>query len=345
MLTNIIAGFGICQSPFKRVGRPFFYLIPKGFCAILGGRADGIGKMGGAGRAARGGKNMAEHPKKKDFPASAESGERGISPEYDRLSADGVKRYLEPEAAGLELEVLESAASTNSLLRERAAAGRTRAMAVIAAAQTAGRGKPGRSFFSPPDTGVYLSVLLYPKLAADRVPLLGTEAAAAVCEAIERVSGKQPWIKWVNDLLIGGKKVCGILTEAALTGAAGRPGFVIVGMGINVYPPREGFPDEIKETAGSVLDGARPDAKNRLAAEILNRFLRRFRALEDEAPMEGYLGHSLVIGKRIAVRLGESERFATVLDIDADCRLIVRYDGGGEAALSAGEIRILPESD
>lgn len=271
-----------------------------------------------------------------------EGGAYGTSRGYDRLSADGIRKYLRPEAAALALEVLESAPSTNSLLRERAAAGETRAIAVIAAAQTAGRGKPGRSFFSPPDTGVYLSVLLHPKLSAGRVPLLGTEAAAAVCEAIEDVSGKKPWIKWVNDILIDGKKVCGILTEASLTGAGEKPDDVIVGMGINVYPPREGFPDEIKEIAGSVLDDAQPDAKNRLAAEILNRFMRRFHALEDGGPMEGYLGRSPVVGKRIAIRLGENERPATVLDIDADCRLIVRYDGGGEAALSTGEIRLLP---
>lgn len=293
---------------------------------------------------------MAENANIKDASSAAKSGDRespeggahGTPPEHDRLSADGVKKYLEPEAMELELEVLESASSTNSLLRERAAAGETRAMAVIAAAQTAGRGKPGRSFFSPPDTGVYLSVLLYPKLSAGRAPLLGTEAAAAVCEAIEDVSGKKPWIKWVNDILIDGKKVCGILTEASLTGAGEKPDYVIVGMGINVYPPREGFPNEIRGIAGSVLDGPRPDVKNRLAAEILNRFMRRFHALEDEAPMDGYLGRSPVVGKRVAVRLGENERIATVLDINADCRLIVRYEGGGEAALSVGEIRILP---
>lgn len=292
---------------------------------------------------------MAENANIKDASAApgggreaAEGGAGGVPRAYDRLSNEGIRRYLEPEAMELAPEVLESASSTNSLLRERAAAGETRAMAVIAAAQTAGRGKPGRSFFSPPDTGVYLSVLLYPKLSAGRAPLLGTEAAAAVCEAIEDVSGKKPWIKWVNDILIDGKKVCGILTEASLTGAGKEPDYVIVGMGINVYPPREGFPDEIKGVAGSVLDGPRPDAKNRLAAEILNRFMRRFRALEDGAPMDGYLGHSPVVGKRVAVRLGENERLATVLGIDADCRLIVRYNGGGVAALSAGEIRVLP---
>lgn len=285
---------------------------------------------------------MPENSEKKKKPAADKTGRCGIPLAYDPLSIDGIQNYLEPQAARLELTILELAASTNSLLREQAETGEKRARAVIAAAQTAGRGKPGKSFYSPPDTGIYLSVLLYPGLSVGRASLLGTEAAVAVCEAIESVSGEKPWIKWVNDILIGDKKVCGILTEASVKEAGKGPDYVIVGIGINVYPPREGFPEEIREVAGSIFDRVRPDAKNRLAAEVLNRFMRRCHALEKEKPMEGYSERSLVAGKRVAIRLGETESLATVLDIDDECRLIVRYDDGNEAALSAGEIRILP---
>ena len=284
---------------------------------------------------------MLEHLENKRDSAAPQAG--GVaSPEDDRLSADGIRKHLLPPASELRLDVRDSVTSTSSLLRDRAVAGDRRAVAMIAAAQTAGRGKPGRSFFSPPDTGIYLSVLLFPELAAGRAPLIGTEAAAAVCEAIEEVSGKRPWIKWVNDILIGGKKVCGILTEASVRESEQKPDYVIVGIGINVYPPRGGFPEELRETAGSVFESVRPDTKNRLAAEVLNHLMRRFEALERGTPAEGYLGRSLAAGKRIAVRSGEGERPAAVLDIDADCRLHIRYDDGEEAVLSAGEIRILP---
>jgi BirA family biotin operon repressor/biotin-[acetyl-CoA-carboxylase] ligase len=292
-------------------------------------------------RGPEGEKSMLEHPENRR--GSAEPIACGMrSPKDDRLSAGGIRAHLQPPAAELELEVRESVTSTSSLLREGAGAGERRARAMIAAAQTAGRGKPGRSFFSPPDTGIYLSVLLYPELTAGRAPLIGTEAAAAVCEAIEEVSGKKAWIKWVNDILIDGKKVCGILTEASVKESEQKPDYVIVGIGINVYPPEGGFPAEIRETAGSVFESVQPGAKNRLAAEVLNHLMRRFGALERGAPAEGYLGRSLAAGRRIAIRSGEGERAATVLDIDAGCRLLVRYDDGTEAALSAGEIRILP---
>lgn len=284
---------------------------------------------------------MLEYSENRRVSAGPETGGTAL-PEDDRLSAGGIRKYLQPPSVELELEVRESVISTSSLLRERAGAGERRAGAMIAATQTAGRGKPGRSFFSPPDTGIYLSVLLYPELTAGRAPLIGTEAAAAVCEAIEEVSGKRPWIKWVNDILIDGKKVCGILTEASVKESEQRPDYVIVGIGINVYPPEGGFPEELRETAGSVLDHVQPDAKNHLAAGVLNHLMRRFEALERGTPAEGYLGRSLAAGKRIAVRFGEGERPATVLDIDDACRLLVRYDDGEETALSAGEIRILP---
>jgi len=302
---------------------------------------DGSGKAAGTGYAIRRKeRNMPKQPETEKGPETR--GCKTMPEEYGRLSADGIREYLLPPAKDLKLEVLESAASTSSLLRERAGTGERRAEAVIAAAQTAGRGKPGRSFYSPPDTGIYLSVLLYPEVSAMRAPLIGTEAAVAVCEAIESVSGKKTWIKWVNDILIDGRKVCGILTEALVKESEEKPDYVIVGIGINVFPPKEGFPIEIRETAGSVFESARPDAKNRLAAEILNRLMRRCEALEHGEPTEGYLGRGLSSGMRIAVRSGEGERSAVVLGIDDACRLIVRYDDGVETTLSAGEIRLLP---
>ena len=136
-----------------------------------------------------------------------------LSPETDILSAQGVGKYLKGEYRELEVQVLPTVPSTNALVRERANQGCPEGLTVIANTQTAGRGRMGRSFFSPPETGLYLSLLLRPTRYEPRQAVrLTAVAAVAMCEAIEAVSGREAGIKWVNDVYVQGKKVCGILT-------------------------------------------------------------------------------------------------------------------------------------
>ncbi len=149
-------------------------------------------------------------------------------------------------------------------------------------------------------------------------------------------------IKWVNDIFLHGRKVSGILTEAALSLESGFLDFAVLGVGFNVYPPRGGFPEELRSVAGSVFPSPRSDGKNRLAAAFLNQFFRCYTASEDSAWVEEYRKHSLVVGKRILVLLPDGQREAEALDVDENCRLLVRYDDGTEERLTAGEISILP---
>ena len=142
--------------------------------------------------------------------------------------------------------------STNTLLRQRAEAGEPEGLALVAAAQTAGRGRRDHTFFSPPDTGLYLSFLVRPQLSAKDALLLTTCAAAAVALAIEDCAGVPAEIKWVNDVFCRGKKVCGILTEGALDLETGGLQYAIVGIGVNCFPPEGGFPEDLPE-AGSVF--------------------------------------------------------------------------------------------
>ncbi len=263
-----------------------------------------------------------------------------LSPASDVLSESGIRQYLRGEAQSLDLRVRDSVSSTNLVLRELADAGAPEGTVVVAASQTGGRGRKGRNFFSPEGTGVYVSILLKPGIGAGDATLITTTAAVAVCDAVEAVSDRKPEIKWVNDVYIGGKKICGILTEASLSMESGRIEYAALGTGVNVYTPEGGFPQEIRAIAGSVFDRPRPDAKNRLIAEYLNSFLPRYRDLGGKSTISEYQRRSFVVGRKITVISGGIETPATALGVDGRCRLLVEYADGTRAALSSGEISI-----
>lgn len=257
----------------------------------------------------------------------------------DILSEQGIRQHLSPRLEHLELEVLPSVSSTNALLRERAALGAPEGSVILANQQTGGRGRLGRTFYSPPDTGVYLSLLLRPsQMEPAQAVKITTMAAVAACRAIEEVSGGEPQIKWVNDVLLNGKKVAGILTEAAFNLENGRLDYAVLGIGFNVYSPVGGFPQELAEIAGSIFPSREDRGKNRLAASFLNRFLELYRGETEYA--ESYREKSMVIGRPIQVISPSGTRNALALDVDRDCRLIVRYDDGSVDRLSSAEISI-----
>ena len=258
----------------------------------------------------------------------------------DILSVQGIQKYLESACSQIKLTVLPAAASTNALLREEAAAGAPEGCVLIAGSQTNGRGRTGRSFYSPPDTGLYMSLLLRPsRCPAQKAKKYTIMAAVAACHAIESLSDKKPVIKWGNDIYMDGKKVSGILTEASVGLEDGFLDYVILGIGINVYSPQNGFPDELKDKAGAVFSEAMDDGKNRLAAAFLNCFMTLCQSPESPFYKEDYRKRSFLIGKKILVLLPEGTKKAAALDIDEDCRLIVRYEDGTIAALDSGEVR------
>lgn len=264
-----------------------------------------------------------------------------LSVHTDILSAQGIQKYLNGACCDMELYVLPETGSTNTLLREKANAGAAEGCTIIAGAQTEGRGRMGRSFYSPADTGIYMSILLRPvELTPVQAVGLTTMAAVAACEAIEEVSGRQAQIKWVNDIFMDGKKVSGILTEAALGLESGSLDYVIVGIGINAYPPKEGFPQEIDRIAGAVFPKRQNDGKNHLAAAFLNRFMEYYSKKQNADYVEKYRERSLVIGKEIRVLSSGGERKALALDVDKECHLLVRYEDGSTERLSSGEISI-----
>lgn len=263
-----------------------------------------------------------------------------LAADTDILSVQGVRKYLDGSCRELEIVVLPTAESTNTLVRQKAAQGGKEGYTVISNEQTGGRGRYGRRFFSPDKTGIYLSILLRPAVPSSEALNITTMAAVAMCQAIEEVSQETPQIKWVNDIYIRGKKVCGILTEAALDLESGMLEYAVLGVGLNVYTPQGGFPEEIRDTAGAVFSAPGEDAKNRLAAAFLNHFMSCYHAKNPGEYIAEYRRRNLVIGKKAVVTRNGIPQEVDICGIDDACRLIVRYDDGEIAHLSCGEIQL-----
>lgn len=266
-----------------------------------------------------------------------------LSPQTDILSAAAVAKYLDARGQTLRLEVFKSVASTNELVKALASGGEAEGKVILSEEQTAGRGRKGRPFFSPAGTGIYMSILLRPRLSAADATLLTTSAAVAVALAIESVSGQSTQIKWVNDVFMNGKKVCGILTEASLSLESEWLDYAVLGIGINVALPAAGFPAGLSEIATSVYKEDKPpgDLRNRLAAEVLNRFLGYYEQLKERLFLPEYRQRMMSLGKTVMVIKENQQQQATAVDIDNDCRLKVLYPNGDEEYLSSGEVRIL----
>ena len=259
----------------------------------------------------------------------------------DALSEGLIRKYLGDCAEKISLEVLASVDSTNTYLKGRAA--ETPSWhAAVASQQTAGRGRMGRSFESPANTGVYLSVLVRPELPAQEALKLTTASAVAACLAIEECTDSKARIKWVNDVYVNGRKTCGILTEASIDLESGGLDWAVMGIGFNVYEPEGGFPEEIRNIAGPITAERARDLRSRISASFLKHYYDIVEAGGLDGFAEEYKRRSFIIGERVNVLRGGTSRSARALDIDEECRLIVEYEDGSREALSSGEVSIRP---
>lgn len=259
----------------------------------------------------------------------------------DIISAEKISFILNDELKkSVCVEVVEKTESTNSLVRSRAEEGEGEGLVIIAGEQTNGRGRMGRSFFSPGDTGVYMSLLLRPKIKPSDAVLITTAAAVSVCEAFEKLGVKKPQIKWVNDIFVNNKKVCGILTEASFGADINTLDYAVLGVGVNMYEPENSFPEEIKDIAGAVFSRKSEDLRNKFVAYFINSFFDCYENLESKKHCTSYAERCFVIGKDINVISGDSIKPAKALSVDENCGLLVRFDNGETAVLNSGEISI-----
>ncbi len=258
----------------------------------------------------------------------------------DIVSTESIRPYLSGDAKNFQLEVRQKVTSTNTLAKEMAAQGAAEGTVLIALEQTEGRGRMGRSFYSPQSSGIYFSILLRPNLKLEDSLLITTATAVAVSQAIETVAGVQAGIKWVNDIYLGEKKVCGILTEASLNFESGSLEYAIVGIGINI--DTNDFPEEIRQVAGSLF-GEKPTGTpitSILVAEVLNNLSNCMNTLTDKIYLDEYRRRSFLIGKDILVLKGKDTFYAKAIDIDDKARLVVEYEDKTREALNSGEVSV-----
>lgn len=236
--------------------------------------------------------------------------------------------------------------STNTYLKELVGNGAPSYTVVIADSQSAGRGRMNRSFMSR-DGGLYMSILLRPSSDIDGIKAcdgvhITALAAVAVSEAIEALTGKKTGIKWVNDIYLDEKKVCGILAEAAIDKSGGFE-YVVLGIGINLVGNFDGTELEGIATAlyPALDEKALADLKKRLADEILRSFFTRYeRELTSGEFFDDYKNGLFIIGKGVDVIQGDTVKSATVIDLNPDFTLLVRYNDGSSASLNSGEVRL-----
>lgn len=265
-----------------------------------------------------------------------------LSAESDILSPQSVSKFLSSNAGTFDIEVHDIIDSTNTLLKIEAGNGACEGRVIIANEQTSGRGRMNRSFFSPSNTGIYMSILLRPKITAQESLFLTTAAAVAVAKSIEKISGCDAKIKWVNDIFCNGKKVCGILTEATLDIESGGLQYAVVGIGINIMPPKNDFPNELHGIATSIFGEGNyyTEAKSKLIALILDEFWQYYQNIDNKNFLNEYRSRSNIIGKEVTVHYANKTERALVLGIDDQCHLTVKMRNGEVKSLSSGEVSI-----
>lgn len=262
-----------------------------------------------------------------------------LDPDTDLLSAESIRARL-PFDLPLFLE--RSLPSTNQAAKKLAIDGAAHGTTVLAGEQTEGRGRLGRSFFSPAGSGLYMSVLLRPTIGSADAVLVTIAAAVAVCQAVEETTGIQLGIKWVNDLLLGKKKVGGILTEGITAFESGAIEAVVVGVGLNLTDAP--FPPELNEIACSLFGSNRPSVtRNELAAAILCRLFLFAEDFPSRSFLAEYRRRSTALGKQVEIfGQGASPHTALAVSIADDGGLTVRHPDGREETLRSGEISIRP---
>ncbi|OJU16771.1 MAG: biotin--[acetyl-CoA-carboxylase] ligase [Clostridiales bacterium 43-6] len=256
----------------------------------------------------------------------------------DLLSVTGIKKFLNTTEFGKTIMVYKTVGSTNHVAKQAASEGAENGTVIVSEEQTAGKGRMGRSFYSPSQKGIYMSVVVKPRLTAAVAPLITAYTAVAVSKAIETQARIETKIKWVNDIYKGDKKVCGILTEASVKMENGELEYIIIGIGINTSVTD--FPEDLKDIAGSVSEAGFIISRNRLVAEILNELESGFVSFLDKSFISEYKSRSLILGKEIKIFGSGNEADAVALEIDDNCNLVIRKTDGTIETLNSGEVSV-----
>jgi BirA family biotin operon repressor/biotin-[acetyl-CoA-carboxylase] ligase len=261
-------------------------------------------------------------------------------PLSDPLTAPAIAAHLTTAWLGQTLQCFDEVDSTNTLARSLAAVGAPHGTAVIAEAQSKGRGRLGRAWVSPPGKNLYLSVVLRTELPVERLGQINLAAGVAVCEAVR--TWKAAAIKWPNDVLVDGRKIAGILAEME---GGGPARVVIVGIGVNLNTEWADFPDDLRDKAISLrLATGAPVDRARFTARLLGHLERRYDQLVRDgfAPIaSAWRELAPLIGRAIRVQEREGVVEGTVIDLAEDGALRLRLADGREHRIIAGDVTVL----
>lgn len=240
------------------------------------------------------------------------------------------------------VQLLPSVDSTNTRLAALAAAGAPEGTALLAEEQTAGRGRQRRQFLSPKGAGLYLSVLLRPRCTPEQAVELTSWVGVAVCDAVQSACRLRPQIKWTNDIILNGKKLCGILTEMGVD-AAGALQYVVAGVGVNLRQSREDFARAgLEDIATSLALEGLPADRDRLAAALLialSDMARQFPAGHTRW-LARYRADCLTPGRAVTLLGPAGPRSARAVAIDDRFGLVVEYPDGRRETVTAGEVSV-----
>lgn len=254
------------------------------------------------------------------------------------LSAEKIRDNLKTEYQEIGISVFDCIDSTNDEAKRQWKATKAAPAIFVSDEQTAGRGRRGRSFYSPGGTGIYMSLLLQPESGLEDAVHITTATAVVVAKALKQYLGADVGIKWVNDLYFKNKKVCGILTEAVVEANPTETPAVVVGIGINLHT--EVFPEELRKIAGGFGVVADDVERNEMIACIVNGLLDFTKDLKDCSFVDEYREMSIVLGKEIRYNEGDALIWARALDIDSEGGLMVELADGSVKVLKTGEITV-----
>lgn len=258
----------------------------------------------------------------------------------DRLDTALVRAHLSGHPWQTLVTAVPSVDSTNNACKRLAAEGAPDGTAILTGCQTAGKGRRGRTFVSPPG-GLYFSVILRPHAKPEALMHLTAMAAVAAARAVFAVSGVYPDIKWTNDLVLGGKKLCGILTEIGIEAESREVDYAVVGIGINCA--RVDLPPEVSAMSASLeaFTGQKPD-RARLAAALVRSLCELEQALftEKDAWLREFAAHCITIGQDVKLVWGDDVTYAHADGIDEEAALLVTYPDGTKAAVASGEVSV-----
>lgn len=248
----------------------------------------------------------------------------------DIITEKSLKEFIDFDADVLYYPVTDS---TNNEAKKLVNDGSNRPMLIVAEEQTNGRGRQGKSFYSPPLTGIYMTLVTHPMSKLTNAVTATTAASVAVCKAVEELTQLKPKIKWVNDVYLDGKKICGILTEAVTDFETQTVSSVIIGIGMNIKTID--FPNEVENATSLNVNISRV----KLIAHIANN-LNRILFYDYSEFIDYYISHSMIIGEKINFIKDSKVTPAKAVDIDSTGGLVVELENGETTTLRSGEISI-----